>query len=324
MSVLPESENKIAVGTAPADRRTTAEDLFADVLWKDETTGFITCPGVDSHTGKQGPKDCWIKIDGVPTVHCVHQSCEEEIEKANRALRGAIGTSTQLVSTAEQKKAAAAAKAKKAHEESIKVRAKKSLPAILQTYAWPYQQIVADGENATQPEDRHAMFQAFLGLFENEDVVWIGEVDETGQPHHSVNFKNKAEWLAGEIPAGPFTCPSCFAPGSYSRCKDNVGVQRYLVVESDSMTKNDVGAIFRWLDQAVELPLRAVVDTAGKSLHGWFEYPPSDVMTELKIMLPAMGCDQKMFGASQPCRLPGGLRVDRIQKLIYSKSGGAK
>lgn len=100
--------------------------------------------------------------------------------------------------------------------------------------------------------------------------------------------------------------------------------QRYLVVESDSLTKDQVGAIFRWLDQAVDLSLRAVVDTAGKSLHGWFEFPTPDALTELKIMLPALGCDSKMFGSSQPCRLPGGLRNGHIQKLIYSRNGDSQ
>ena len=75
----------------PRDRRSVADNLFPDIIWKDETTGFITCPGVDGHTGKQGPKDCQVKIDGVPTVYCVHASCEEEIKEANRALRSGEG-----------------------------------------------------------------------------------------------------------------------------------------------------------------------------------------------------------------------------------------
>jgi hypothetical protein len=34
-------------------------------------------------------------------------------------------------------------------------------------------------------------------------------------------------------------------------------------------------------------------------------------------MLPELGCDAKMFNASQPCRLPGALRDGNFQKLIY-------
>jgi hypothetical protein len=316
-----EQSNGQGAISSPNDRRAKVEQLFGQVSWEDETTGFITCPGQEKHTGKNGPQDCQIKIDNVPTVHCLHQSCAEEIKSANKKLRDSVKSSNSVELTKEQKKLAAA-KAK--FEKELEIRTKKSLPTLLKNYAWPYDKIVADSPQPIQPDDRQAMFHAFTGMFEDEDVVWIGEVGASGQPHHAFNFNTKAEWLAGEIPTGPYTCPSCFVPGSFSRTKDNVARQRYLVVESDSLSKDQVGAIFKWLVEAVGLPLCAVVDTAGKSLHGWFEYPPADVLAELKIMLPAMGSDPKMFGASQPCRLPGGLRDGRIQRLIYAAKGGAK
>jgi hypothetical protein len=315
---------QVQEATTLAARQAKAEALFPELEWLDEITAYCPCPGQHKHTTPKGDRDCRVKIDGVATVSCVHASCEEEIKAANRALRIGIQSSTPLVSTTKQKKLAAAAKTKAAREELIRVRTKKSLPRLLKTYAWPYDKIVADSPNPVPPDDRQKMIEAFMGMFAADDVIWVGDVSSTGKSHHVANFKTKAQWLAGEIPAGPYTCPSCFAPGAYSRSKENVALQRYLVVESDTLKKDEVGAIFRWLDQAVELPLRAVVDTAGKSLHGWLEFPPPDVLAELKIMLPVMGCDPKMFGSSQPCRLPGGLRDGRIQKLIYSKNGGVK
>jgi hypothetical protein len=226
--------------------------------------------------------------------------------------------------TAAQTKKAAAANAKARQVEALKVRTQKSLPGILNQYAWPYLEIIKDSPIQIGADNRLAMYQAFMDMFENEDVVWIGNVTDTGKPEHFTHFKTKAKWLTETIPGGPYTCPSCFVPDSFSRSKDAVSTRRYLVVESDSLKKDDVGAIFRWLDHAVELPLRAVVDTAGKSLHGWFDYPPPEILDELKIMLPVMGCDPKMFGSSQPCRLPGGMREGRVQRLIYSAKGGAK
>ena len=320
---MSELQGSVLDANTVATRQAKAEALFPELKWIDEVTAYCPCPGQHKHTTPKGDRDCRIKIDGVPTVSCVHASCGEEIEEANKALRTGIPPSTPVVLTAEQKKLAAAAKAKARLEEELKVRTKKSLPSLLKKHAWSYDGIVADSPNPIAADDRQGMFQAFTAMFENEDVVWIGDVSQTGKSHHDVNFQTKAQWLAGEIPAGPFTCPSCFTPGVVSRSKDNVAVRRYLVVESDSLSKNDVGAIFRWLEQAVGLHLRAVVDTAGRSLHGWFEYPPDDILEELKIMLPALGCDPKMFGSSQPCRLPGGLREGRIQRLIYSKNGGA-
>ena len=318
-------EKNKAVENVLDDCRAKAEALFPEVVWTDEITGYCPCPGQDKHAAPAGARDCRLKIDEVPTMSCFHASCGEEIEAANKALRTAILSSSHVAQTAGEKKVAiAATKAKARHEEELKIRTKQALPAVLKAHAWSYDQIVADSPNPIHADDRQGMFHAFLGLFKDTDIVWIGNVADTGKEHHARNFQTKGQWFAGEIPDNPLTCPSCFVTGSISRSKDNVAAQRYLVVESDLLSKNEVGAIFRWLDRVVELPLRAVVDTAGKSLHGWFEFPPPDVLAELKIMLPAMNCDSKMFGSSQPCRLPGGLREGegRIQRLIYSKQGG--
>ena len=56
--------------------------------------------------------------------------------------------------------------------------------------------------------------------------------------------------------------------------------------------------------------LRAIINTGGKSLHAWFEPPNSEQEAELRIILPALGFDSAMFRPSQPCRLPGVLRLD--------------
>jgi hypothetical protein len=93
--------------------------------------------------------------------------------------------------------------------------------------------------------------------------------------------------------------------------------RRFVVVESDLLTRDEVGAVFRYLVDC-GLELVAVVDTAGKSLHGWFEYPEDDeVMDELRLLLPALKCDPKMLTASQPARLPGAMRGEKRQKLLF-------
>jgi hypothetical protein len=306
---------------AMSEAQARVEQLFGEVDWKDDLTGYLMCPGRIRHTTQEGGRDCRVKIDGVATLSCVHESCKDEITVANKTLRDAFRSLTPVVMTKEQKKLVAA---KVKVEKDLKIRTIKSVPSLLKAYSWSYDKIVAESPHSIAPDDREAMFRAFLSLFENDDVLWIGDVGSSGQAHHVCNFKTKTKWLTDKIPLGPFTCPSCFEPGVVSRSKDKVAAQRYLVVESDSLSKDQVGAIFKWLDKAVGLTLLAVVDTAGKSLHGWFEYPPPEVLAELKIMLPVMGCDPKMFGASQPCRLPGGLRDGRIQRLIYSVKGGAQ
>jgi hypothetical protein len=94
--------------------------------------------------------------------------------------------------------------------------------------------------------------------------------------------------------------------------------RRFLVVESDILKKNEVGAVFRWLRESCGLKLVAVIDTAGKSLHGWFDFVSCEpVLDELRLVLPSLKCDPKLFTASQPVRLPGAERDGNLQRLVY-------
>src|SRR5437016_14037915 len=73
-----------------AHRRRVAEQIFDVLGWTDEACGFCACPGEEFHTSRTGPKDCRVTIDGIPTAYCVHQSCQEEVGRANFKLRRAI------------------------------------------------------------------------------------------------------------------------------------------------------------------------------------------------------------------------------------------
>ncbi len=170
-------------------------------------------------------------------------------------------------------------------------------------------------------------WRLLLRLFAPDDVVWIGRTtgDSASAEHPAewqtfcaTRFRTASEWLKESSCPGLFTCPSTFKSGSHSRCNDNTVQRRYLVVESDTLDRDQVCAVFHWIEQFTKL--RAIVDTAGKSLHGWFEVPPDSTMDELKIILPVFGCDPALFKQAQPCRLPGAVRTDRdskIQSLLY-------
>ncbi len=160
-------------------------------------------------------------------------------------------------------------------------------------------------------------------LFEQQDVVWIGATtdscseceDEERKCYCRAHFRTVNEWKQENEAPGQFTCPSTFQAGIHSRSIANVVTRRYLVVESDTLSKGEMRALFAWINQY--LPLRAVVDTAGRSLHGWFETPGARMEAELKVVLPAMGCDPALFKLSQPCRLPGALRDGKPQRLVW-------
>ncbi|MBM3847331.1 MAG: hypothetical protein FJ405_13745, partial [Verrucomicrobia bacterium] len=74
-----------------AVRQQIAAELLGPVDWASETSGFCACPGRDLHTNANGPRDCKIHIDGVPTLHCFHSSCRSAVEQANHELRSRIG-----------------------------------------------------------------------------------------------------------------------------------------------------------------------------------------------------------------------------------------
>ena len=100
-------------------------------------------------------------------------------------------------------------------------------------------------------------------------------------------------------------------------CLEQFLVRRFTVIEFDAERDKDVQAsILLWL--ARQWPLRLVVDSAGKSLHGWFEAPRSRVAEQrLKAGLEVFGCDPRVFAYSQPVRVPGAFRDGRLQRLIW-------
>ena len=308
-------------------RRGIAEKILGDTVdWQDETTGYLDCPGQDLHTTPDGPKDCRIKIDGAPTISCFHQSCSEEIDDVNQQLRAAIfsadSSSVETKSCAKTLSSSSrlmrSRPVKNDETAGLKLAAKMGLAQILTAFPAPVESWTVNSPVKILAGPSDHWRQLITTLFHPEDVLWIGrEVWElsSNDARFAIKFRRACDWLAVKICPGKFTCPSIFTNGAHSRSNANVVRRAYLVVESDLLSKAEVGAVFSWIRQF--LTLRAIVDTAGKSLHGWFDFPDKDVEDELRVILPALGCDAALFKASQPCRLPGGLRDGRFQRLLF-------
>jgi hypothetical protein len=91
---LPEPEKPKAVNNGMvnlSERQRIATGLLGAVDWQSETSGFVTCPGKHLHTSGDNQRDCKIDFDGVPTVHCFHNSCHGLLEGVNHELRSRIG-----------------------------------------------------------------------------------------------------------------------------------------------------------------------------------------------------------------------------------------
>ena len=127
-----------------------------------------------------------------------------------------------------------------------------------------------------------------------------------------------ADWYRIGPVMGNFTCGSSFRPGSYQRSNENLNGHRFLVVESDTLSRDEVGAIFAYLRRRLHYALHCIVDTGGKSLHAWCDAPRNKLLeNRLKAGLEVFGCDPKVFTYSQPVRVPGAWRDGKLQRLVW-------
>jgi hypothetical protein len=291
--------------------------IVGAVDWLTDEEGLCVCPGSELHTTHNGKRDCKVYLGGVPTLTCFHSSCKEILGRKNSELRqalrdGTVDPNTRTRLTVEEKKRLAEIQRK----EALRKRAAHSRGVILAKYRWTYEEIGSQSPvNVTNNVTEQ--WRLLLQRFNAGDVVWIGDKFDSGKPEHASHFKTVEQWNEAAVAAGPFVCPAVFKNTSVSRSNENVVARRFLVIESDTLSRDEVGAVFKWLRDEVKLPLVAIVDTAGKSLHGWFAYPPDHLLEELKLILPELGCDPALFKASQPVRLPGVLRGEKHQKLVY-------
>lgn len=209
-------------------------------------------------------------------------------------------------------------------EMRLRAQAETGAASILRDYACGFSFYGNKSPENLFDRDPRDDWRLLLSLFKSDDIIWIGRnTQHSANAQHGdewrafckTRFRSVADWLKEPSAPGLFTCPSTFKAGAHSRSNENVIIRRFLVVESDILNKNQVCAVFRWLEQFCRL--RAIVDTAGKSLHGWFTPPDSTTLDQLKIVLPAVGCDEALFRLSQPCRLAGANREGRIQSLLY-------
>jgi hypothetical protein len=202
--------------------------------------------------------------------------------------------------------------------ETVRVMAERFAPEMFDHFRWPFAQIVSGSPLQVVERDAEDQFRTWLRLWPEHSHVWIGDIYSSGKPEHRAHFRPVAEWCRIGPVMGNFTCGSAFKPGSHQRSNENLEGHRFLVVESDTLEKDEVGAIFAYLNRRLHFNLHAIIDTAGKSLHGWFD-APRDKRTEarLKATLTALGCDPKLFTYSQPVRVPGAYRNGKLQRIVW-------
>ena len=327
------------------DPRQTAAGIVGAVDWQTEVSGFCRCPGESLHTHPTGKKDCRVSVDGAPTIYCFHSSCEAAVANANKRLRrelnaspwtltlpdGRVIRSGDILQTSgtvlprEVIRARATGSGLNLVEqmdlESLRVLALRFKPELFAKFHWPFAQILSDSPLLVADRDADEQFRTWLRLWPAHCHVWIGDVYSSGKPEHRTHFRPVADWYQIGPVMGNFTCGSAFKPGSFQRSNANCDGTRFLVVESDTLKKDEIGAVFAYMNNRLHFNLHAIIDTAGKSLHGWFDAPNNRLIeTRLKAVLHVFGCDPKLFTYSQPVRVPGAYRDGKLQRIVWLKN----
>ncbi|MEI8289110.1 MAG: hypothetical protein WCH99_06520 [Verrucomicrobiota bacterium] len=327
------------------DPRQIATALVGEIDWQNDVSGFCRCPGESLHTTKTGKKDCRVSVDGAPTLFCFHATCASAVTTVNQRLRRELGRSSwslvlpdgQIIRSGdvlqasgvvlprEVVKARAKAEGRDAGEqmvlESLMALAERFKPDLFSKFRWTFAEMLADSPLLVADRDADEQFRVWLKIWPAHSRIWIGDVFSSGKPEHATHFRPVSEWYQIGPVMGNFTCGSAFKPGSFCRSNENIAGQRFLVVESDILTKDEIGAVFAYLTRRLHYPLHCIIDTAGRSLHGWFDAPPTKIMeNRLKAGLTAFGCDPKLFTYSQPARVPGAFREGKLQKLVWLKN----
>jgi hypothetical protein len=111
------------------------------------------------------------------------------------------------------------------------------------------------------------------------------------------------------------------------RCLDNTGPRQHIVVEIDDpeVSKDAQAAILNHLAQFA--PMVIVVDSAGKSLHGWFACHggAEEIVRRFFAEAVALGADPAAWNKCQLVRMPNGIRriwggkhkTPQRQRVVY-------
>jgi hypothetical protein len=303
--------------------QTKAESIVGQVEWQSENHGLCRCPGEQFHTSNTRVRDTTVFVDSVPTIFCWHTSCQAMRNDANYKLRKLILNDPLYRPLVAPMSTNGTNPMKLVIERDVEsdiiqrigVIAQSNRARYLAHYKWDpadmYEQSPAKlDDNPTND------YRMLVSLFKSDDIVWIGAVKDSG--NHPQNFRAASEWMKLDEPVGQFITGSAFKAGTISRANENVDTRRFLVVESDELSKAEIGAVFQLMRDLFKMKLYAVVDTAGKSLHGWFDPMPNpEWEKQLKAFLVPMGCDPATFKPSQPVRVAGAKRDDKTQSLLW-------
>lgn len=102
-----------------------------------------------------------------------------------------------------------------------------------------------------------------------------------------------------------------------TRCADNTGPRRFLVIECDHGTQDEQSAIL-W-HMRLYSPLALVCFSGSKSLHGWLDVSDKneELVRRIHAYAASLGADTATFTTCQLVRLPGGTRDANKHQTVH-------
>jgi len=179
-------------------------------------------------------------------------------------------------------------------------------------------------------------------LYEPTDLVWFGERHQAGIMGETIMAVR--DWIAyircggktgPHIIPNPLTgtsTPKKSGAGETLRGDGNISAYRFCMAEFDGLSRED--QIKFW--SAVKLPIVALIDSGGKSIHAWLQVSklatvttPEQWATEIKgrlydRILTPLGVDAACTNPARLSRLPGHYREEKAayQRLLWLSAEG--
>ncbi len=145
-------------------------------------------------------------------------------------------------------------------------------------------------------------------LFPNDPWLCVGSKYKFSTLHLS-QFKTAAEAIEQIVPSPMLSKWGRTKEGKESQhTLEATGARRFLVIEGDGTSRDHQAAIL--LHLAERAPLSMVVDSGGKSLHGWFFVAgkTDEQLAPFFRLACTLGADKGMWLRSQFVRMPDGTR----------------
>lgn len=266
------------------------------------------CPGRDKHTTSNGERDAVIYYDGTcPTFKCFHDSCKGIQASVNAQLRSEVGKiqaameGTGQFRPQKQAKTLSVAKFPNPLKSFLEACFE---PTDAVCYCGTYLREDKDGKETEKPRDGGQCIMTAQEL-----------ASPGGEAKMEAIYKDAWGWY---VKVNPMRF------GCIEKSDKNVTAYRHVLVESDGIPKPQQERILR----ESGLPISAMVDSGGKSIHAWVKVDAKDRQEyneRVKVIYESLPEEYKLDTQNKNparfSRMAGMFRGDKEQALMDVKIG---